>query len=106
MRSAEQQMTMESHVDLYLDYLTVERGLAANTRASYSADLLKFLTYLKERGIGDWSEIGYSEVMVSFHGLKNRVWRLEAGQDYFRHSVAFLNLWCETATSGKIRWQT
>jgi integrase/recombinase XerD len=54
---------METKLDLYLDYLTVEKGLAANTRASYSADLLKLLTYLKDRGIGDWSQVGYSEVM-------------------------------------------
>jgi integrase/recombinase XerD len=56
-------MTMETKLDLYLDYLTVEKGLAANTRASYSADLLKLLTYLKDRGIGDWSQVGYSEIM-------------------------------------------
>jgi integrase/recombinase XerD len=56
-------MTMETKLDLYLDYLTVEKGLAANTRASYSADLLKLLAYLKDRGIGDWSQVGYSEVM-------------------------------------------
>ncbi len=56
-------MTMETHLDLYLDYLTVERGLAPNTRASYSADLLKFLTYLKARGISDWSQVRYSEVV-------------------------------------------
>ena len=54
---------METHLDLYLDYLTVERGLAPNTRASYSADLLKFLTYLKAGGISDWSQVRYSEVM-------------------------------------------
>jgi integrase/recombinase XerD len=56
-------MTMETHLDLYLDYLTVERGLAPNTRASYSADLLKFLTYLKAGGISDWSQVRYSEVV-------------------------------------------
>lgn len=54
---------MESHLDLYLDYLTVEKGLASNTRASYSSDLLKFLTYLKDRGISDWRQVRYSEVM-------------------------------------------
>jgi integrase/recombinase XerD len=54
---------MESHLDLYLDYLTVERGLAVNTRASYSADLLKFLNYLNDRGIDDWSQVRFPEVM-------------------------------------------
>jgi len=54
---------MESHLDLYLDYLTVEKGLAPNTRASYSGDLLKFLTYLKDRGISEWKQVRYSEVM-------------------------------------------
>lgn len=56
-------MDMETHLDLYLDYLTVERGLAANTRASYSGDLLKFLTYLKDRGVGDWSQVGFTDIM-------------------------------------------
>ena len=55
---------METHLDLYLDYLTVEKGLAANTRASYSADLLKFLNYLKDRGIDNWSQVRFSEIMA------------------------------------------
>ena len=54
---------MESHLDLYLDYLTVERGLATNTRASYSADLLKFLSYLKDREIHDWSQVRFADIM-------------------------------------------
>lgn len=54
---------MESHLDLYLDYLTVERGLAANTRASYSADLLKFLSYLKDREVHDWSQVRFADIM-------------------------------------------
>ena len=33
-------MTMEQYLDLFLDYLTVERGLAVNTRASYSSERL------------------------------------------------------------------
>ena len=55
---------METHLDLYLDYLTVEKGLAANTRASYSADLLKFLNYLKDCGIDDWSQVRFPEIMA------------------------------------------
>jgi integrase/recombinase XerD len=54
---------MESHLDLYLDYLAVEKGLAANTRASYSSDLLKFLKYLKDIGVYDWSQVRFLEVM-------------------------------------------
>ena len=55
---------METHLDLYLDYLTVEKGLAANTRASYSSDLLKFLNYLRDRGIDDWSQVRFPEIMA------------------------------------------
>ena len=55
---------METHLDLYLDYLTVEKGLAANTRASYSADLLKFLNYLKDHGIEDWNQVRFPEIMA------------------------------------------
>jgi len=55
---------MEAHLDLYLDYLTVEKGLAANTRASYSADLLKFLSYLKDTGIDDWSQVRFPEIIA------------------------------------------
>ena len=54
---------MDTQLDLYLDYLTVEKGLASNTRASYSADLLKFMNYLREQGMSSWSQVGYSEIM-------------------------------------------
>jgi len=54
---------MERYLDLYLDYLTVERGLAANTRASYSGDLQKFHSFLTERGLSLWDQIGPAEVM-------------------------------------------
>ncbi len=54
---------METHLDLYLDYLAVEKGLAANTRSSYSGDLLKFLNYLKARGIYDWGQVRFSDIM-------------------------------------------
>ncbi|MCG4287823.1 site-specific integrase, partial [Lactobacillaceae bacterium KNUT 0156] len=33
----------------YLHYLTVERGLSANTRTSYRQDLTHFFTYLIDK---------------------------------------------------------
>jgi integrase/recombinase XerD len=54
---------MERYLDLYLDYVTVERGLAANTRTSYSGDLRKFHAFLTDRGLSSWAEVGPAEVM-------------------------------------------
>lgn len=38
-------------VDAFLDFLTVERGLAGNTRKAYREDLVEFLRYLERRKI-------------------------------------------------------
>jgi integrase/recombinase XerD len=85
---------METHLDLYLDYLTVEKGLAANTRASYSADLLKFLTYLRGHGIDDWSQVRFSEIMAFLsqaqeQGLapRSRARLLSAMRGFFKFMV-------------------
>ncbi len=39
------------HLDTYLDYLAIEKGLAKNTLASYATDLRRFADYLKEKKI-------------------------------------------------------
>ena len=38
-------------IDLYLDYLTVEKGLAKNSLSSYGTDLRKFAAYLADKKI-------------------------------------------------------
>ena len=63
---------METHLDLFLDYLVLERGLAANTRESYSSDLLKFLGYLKDQGINDWRQVRFSNVMAFLADLQDQ----------------------------------
>ena len=85
---------METHLDLYLDYLTVEKGLAANTRASYSSDLLKFLNYLKDRGIDNWSQVRFPEIMAFLsraqeQGLapRSRARLLSAMRGFFKFMV-------------------
>ncbi|HXI84986.1 MAG TPA: site-specific tyrosine recombinase XerD [Verrucomicrobiae bacterium] len=42
---------MEQLVDAFLDHLSVERGLAANTRLAYRTDLARFTSFLQQRGV-------------------------------------------------------
>ena len=44
---------MDRYLDLFLNYLVVEKGAAANTLAAYSRDLTRYLGYLGERAPGD-----------------------------------------------------
>ncbi|WP_179714427.1 site-specific tyrosine recombinase XerD [Nocardioides lianchengensis] len=49
-------------VRTYLDHLTVERGLAANTLTSYRRDLRRYQEYLAEVGVEDLSAIAEATV--------------------------------------------
>ena len=42
---------LDQHVDLYLNFLTVEKGLAPKTIEAYASDLAAFLSDLKKQGI-------------------------------------------------------
>lgn len=44
---------LESAIETYLQYLTIERGLAKNTVESYRRDLLKYQRFLEDSGIID-----------------------------------------------------
>ncbi|TDC52857.1 site-specific tyrosine recombinase XerD [Micromonospora sp. KC207] len=58
----------------YLDHLTVERGLSANTLASYRRDLERYLATLTDAGIGDLASVGAGVVEAHLA-------RLRAGDD-------------------------
>ena len=49
-------------VRTYLDHLAVERGLAANTLASYRRDLRRYLGYLDQAGIDDLDRVSEATV--------------------------------------------
>ena len=46
----------------YLDHLTVERGLAGNTIASYRRDLRRYTAFLDAAGVRGMGEVGESDV--------------------------------------------
>jgi integrase/recombinase XerD len=48
---------MNHLVDAFLDYITVERGLAVNTRLAYRLDLTQFVEYMRRRRIDQLSSV-------------------------------------------------
>lgn len=44
-------------VESFLAWLELERGLAANTIAAYTQDLVQYATFLEARGVSDWRAV-------------------------------------------------
>lgn len=54
---------MDHLLDLFLNYLSVEKGLSANTIAAYGADLQEMMEYLKELGISGFDEVARDHIV-------------------------------------------
>lgn len=64
-------MTLGSDIGQYLDHLTIERGLAANTLSAYRRDLDKYASYLESRGIGEAAEVDSGVIADFLAQLRN-----------------------------------
>ncbi|MGC5012871.1 tyrosine recombinase [Streptosporangium sp. DT93] len=60
----------EAVLSSYLDHLAVDRGLAANTLASYRRDLLRYLEHLRNRGRVTLGEVAEGDVTAFVAALR------------------------------------
>jgi integrase/recombinase XerD len=58
-------------VDTYLDHLTVERALAANTLASYRRDLSRYVDWLVTAGVTDLSTVSARDIAAHVAALRS-----------------------------------
>jgi integrase/recombinase XerD len=48
---------MESLLNQFIDYLQIERGLADNTLEAYRRDLHRYQTFLRRKGVSEWTQV-------------------------------------------------
>ncbi|MCV7284012.1 MULTISPECIES: site-specific tyrosine recombinase XerD [Mycolicibacterium] len=53
---------LDDQIQGYLDHLTIERGVAANTLSSYRRDLRRYAEHLTQRGIDDLAKVAETDV--------------------------------------------
>jgi integrase/recombinase XerD len=54
---------MKELIDSFLDYLSVERGLARNTIIAYREDLNMYLDFMERRGINALSKVLKNDII-------------------------------------------
>jgi integrase/recombinase XerD len=62
---------MNNYLDLFLGYLAVERGLAANSRLAYSRDLARYLDFLESLGRSEPAEVTPADIASFLARLKD-----------------------------------
>ncbi len=63
---------MDKHLDSFLVYLTVNRGLSKNTIESYSRDISSLVAFLEKRGISDPRAVTEREITAHLDGLREK----------------------------------
>lgn len=54
---------MQALLDLFLDYLSLERGLSGNTLMAYRSDITAFLDFLQAKGIASINAVGRDDIL-------------------------------------------
>ena len=61
---------MKAFIDEFMNYLSVERGLASNTLLAYRRDLNKYTDYLSQKGIKISNKVSREHVSNFMFDLK------------------------------------
>lgn len=87
-------LALDEAVDLFLDHVKVERGLARHTIEAYGRDLARFVTFATERGRADVDDIttpDLTDYLIELAGAglaaRSRARALVAIRGLFRHLI-------------------
>ncbi len=61
---------MDIELDIFLNYLIVERGLSSNTISAYSSDLTKFSIFLNHLGIINFKDLEAAHIAAFIENLR------------------------------------
>jgi len=65
-------ISMQQHIEDYLDYLGLERGLAPNTLESYGRDLRQFSRYISAQRLESWAALDRGRILLYLDNLKRQ----------------------------------
>jgi len=64
--------SVDAHLDNFLNYLMIEKGLSKNTIENYSRDLQKFITYLEKNNCADLGRVTNLHIMSFLVEVKSQ----------------------------------
>lgn len=65
-------MLVDNKIKEFIDYLSVERGLAKNTLLSYQSDLIQYKNFLQKKGMNSWDKISLDAIITFQYYLKTK----------------------------------
>lgn len=66
----EQRIRLNDYLDLFISYMTVEKGLSSNTRSAYSRDLARYLDFIESSGRQKPEDINSADIAAFLANLQ------------------------------------